>query len=252
MSENPINHDALIALLHATLHPDVFFYSTNEVRDNVNFGTSRSIIVSSDAAKAIELRDGVTIHCCTPDKFFATYEISGLTGGRAIDFSVIDGQHLFEHVLRQFINLERSSHPGSVIAIPNVFPQTLKMAQREPQDDGWAGDVYGMILALRTHRPDLTLMAVDVGSTGMLLVTSLDPRNRVLDECFESIVEQHKRIDYADLHGHHESMLGKMPYSGAVLDFLVANLDRSRADMKMDCVRNFLSEDARVHFGTRA
>jgi len=126
------------------------------------------------------------------------------------------------------------------------------MAQRDAQDDGWAGDVYGIILALRTHRPDLTLMAIDEGSTGMLLVTSLDPRNRVLDECFDSIVDQHKQIDYACLHNHHESLLGKMPYSGAVLDFLTASLERSRADEKMDRVRAFLSEDPRVYFGTRA
>lgn len=252
MSENPKNYDELIALLHDALHPDVFFYSTNEARDNVNVGASRSIVVSADAIKAVELRNGVTFHCCTPDKFFATYEISGLTGGRAIDFSVIDGQHLFEHVLRQFINLERFCHHGSVIAIPNVFPQTLTIEQRDPQDDGWADDVYGIILALRTHRPDLTLMAVDVGSKGMLLVTSLDPQDRILAARFENIVEKHKRLDYTNLHAHHEKMLGKMPYSGALLDFLAANLERSRAEKKMDRVKSFLSEDVRVHFGTRA
>ena len=49
-----------------------------------------------------------TIYELTSDEFFARYDLSELLGG-PVELAFIDGLHLFEQVLRDFVNLERHS-----------------------------------------------------------------------------------------------------------------------------------------------
>src|SRR5207249_2239032 len=92
----------------------------------------------------------------TSDEFFARHDLGEILG-RPVDFAFIDGWHLFEFALRDFMNLERFCTDRPLIALHDCLPRPREIAAREktPQGIAWAGDVWKLILCLADFRPDL-------------------------------------------------------------------------------------------------
>lgn len=134
----------------------------------------------------------------TSDEFFAENVLGGL--GARLSFSFLDGMHLFEYLLRDFINTEANSLPEGVIALHDCCPYTVAMTTRDldnlPGGD-WTGDVWKMIPVLKEYRPDLKIQVLDAAPTGLVVVSGLDPRNRVLQDRYDEIVERFAGTDLA-------------------------------------------------------
>lgn len=116
----------------------------------------------------------------TSDRFFE--EVDASTAGLDLppyDLAFIDGMHLVEYCLRDFIGVERHARPdGRTVAVfDDVLPYSADIAGRTPLPGDWAGDCWKIYPILRNHRPDLDLILVDVAPTGALVVLSLDPGN---------------------------------------------------------------------------
>ncbi len=125
----------------------------------------------------------------TSDEFFASGSLSAL--GVRLGFSFLDGMHLAEYLLRDFINTEKHSHPGGVIALHDCCPYSYKMTTRDVGNapkDAWTGDVWKLIPILQEHRPDLTVTVLGCRPTGLVLISGLDPDNRTLESGYEAIV----------------------------------------------------------------
>lgn len=129
----------------------------------------------------------------TSDDFFANHDLSALLGG-PVDFAFIDGMHLVEFALRDFINLEAHAHPGTVVVIDDVVPDDIAWATRERKTQAWTGDVYRLIPLLRHYRPDLEIAVFEaqIGrfGKGLAVISGLDPDNRVLPESYEAIAAE--------------------------------------------------------------
>ena len=69
------------------------------------------------------------------------------------------------------------------------------MAARERGTVAWAGDVWKVVACLRAERPDLTVTTVDVGPTGVGVITGLGAGFADL----EGSIERHRDLDYAVL-----------------------------------------------------
>jgi hypothetical protein len=118
--------------------------------------------------------------------------------GNAVDISFLDGMHLCEFLLRDFINVERACHSGSVIAIHDCFPLEVGMADRkygspsvEPSRTGWwTGDVWRTALLIKRTRPDLQILSIDAKPTGLLLISGCDPKNEALSTNYEGFVKE--------------------------------------------------------------
>jgi predicted O-methyltransferase YrrM len=68
----------------------------------------------------------------TSDEYFSRPDPLALTGGQPFDLAFIDGLHLLEFALRDFINTERFSTPTSVIVFDDVLPRTVEEAAKAP------------------------------------------------------------------------------------------------------------------------
>lgn len=90
------------------------------------------------------------------------------------DLVFIDGMHLFEYVLRDFINVERYAGKNTVVVIDDIFPGHAAQAERERQTRAWTGDVWKLPALLEKYRPDLTIRKVDVFPTGLLVITGFN------------------------------------------------------------------------------
>jgi hypothetical protein len=131
----------------------------------------------------------------TSDDFFA----SGFLERNAIRLSVsfLDGMHLFEFLLRDFMNTEDHSREDGIILMHDCSPYDHAMTSRDysgRQGLPWTGDVWKIIPILKEYRPDLTVEVLDCASTGLVAVRGLSPGNRVLRDRYDSILR-----DYTDL-----------------------------------------------------
>lgn len=116
-------------------------------------------------------------------------------GGNVIDFAFIDGLHLFEFALRDFMNAERFTGPGSIIVLDDIYPRTVDEAARNRHTSDWTGDVYKIIDVLRRYRPDLIVLPMDTAPTGVLVVLGADSHSRTLASSYDSIVAEQVRPD---------------------------------------------------------
>ena len=105
-----------------------------------------------------------------------------------IDMAFIDGMHLFEFALRDFMNVERNARRNSIVVIDDIFPNHPDQAKRQRTTSAWTGDVWKLVDVLKRLRKDLLLLPLDTHPTGLLLVLGLDPKNRVLWERYNPVV----------------------------------------------------------------
>lgn len=110
------------------------------------------------------------------------------------DLCFIDGLHLFEFALRDFMNVERHAAPGAVVVIDDIFPNHPAQAERKRRTSVWTGDVWRLAETLRRYRPDLFLLSINCRRTGLLLVAGLDPSNERLPKNYESIVAEISKV----------------------------------------------------------
>ncbi|MFF3332359.1 class I SAM-dependent methyltransferase [Streptomyces sp. NPDC002888] len=183
------------------------------VNDGRSLKLSRVPSIAVDPAFKVtsELRCDVHLVKATSDDFFARANpLAHLEGGRhplrnlrrgrhplghwrrtTLDLSFIDGMHLFEYALRDFINVERHSGWGSVIVLDDMLPRSVDEAARDRHTTAWTGDVYKLTEILARHRPDLVTVLVDTQPTGQLVVFGADPRNTVLRDRYDEIVAEY-------------------------------------------------------------
>lgn len=135
----------------------------------------------------------------TSDDFFASGVLQSM--GARLSLSFIDGMHLMEYALRDFINVERNSVPGGVAMFHDCCPWNLEMTTRDLDNmpkGPWTGDVWKIIPILKARRPDLTVHVVDASPSGVVVVEGLDPNNASLSEAYDDILAEYRDLELAD------------------------------------------------------
>lgn len=129
------------------------------------------------------LRENHQLMEMTSEDFFETQDVASLV--QPLDLAYIDGLHLLEHALTDFMHVEQYAHPGSVIVIDDISPNHPAQASRRRVTRAWTGDVWKIRLVLAVVRPDLIQIPIDTYPTGSLLVLGADPTNRALWDGFD-------------------------------------------------------------------
>lgn len=187
-------HD-LLSLVHKRYQPRNYLEIGVDVGLGLARSTTRTIGIDPHFRIEAELACDLQLAKATSDDFFAKQDAIAWFAEGAIDFAFIDGLHIFEFVLRDFMNVERLSTPWSVVIFDDVFPRSVAEAARNRYTRSWAGDTYKILLVLERYRPDLTIIPVNTEPTGTLLVLGLDPTNTVLAEHYDEIVKEYATED---------------------------------------------------------
>lgn len=180
---------------HQWLNPAIYV--------EIGLGHGRSLALAGPDTKAIGIDpyQGVwerlhyvcphgpaTLFPTTSDDFFANHDLRHVMDRETFDLGFIDGLHLFEQVLKDFINLERYARKDSVILIHDCLPIAPIVAERNRCTGFWTGDVWRIIPCLKTFRPDLKIMTIPTKPSGLGVVTNLDTNSTVLSDNYEEIV----------------------------------------------------------------
>ena len=213
-----MNRHEFLHQLHATYRPRN--YLEIGVNDGRSLALSRVPSVAVDPAFKVTSELACDLHLvrATSDAFFKRKNpLIHLAGGRnpirkiarrdpaliftkpTLELSFIDGMHLFEFALRDFINVEKHSAWSSVIVFDDMLPRDVDEAARDRHTRFWAGDVYKMVEVLKRYRPDLLAVPVDTHPTGLLVVFGADPTSTVLVDRYDEILAEFVSPDPQDV-----------------------------------------------------
>lgn len=178
----------LLEQLHARLQPRT--YLEVGVNDGASLALSRTRSIGVDPAFAVvkELECDVQLVRATSDDFFDRPEPLRHFGDLPVDLAFIDGMHLSDFALRDFMNVEPLMAATGVVVLDDVLPRNALEASRDRRTSAWTGDVYKAVEVLQRRRPDLVVLLVNTAPTGTAVVVSLDPTSRVLRETYQSEV----------------------------------------------------------------
>jgi hypothetical protein len=185
--------------VHRTLEPPT--YLEIGIRFGASLALSRAASVGIDPA--YELRNepppGAALFRETSDDYFERADPLEPLGGITPALAFIDGMHLIEYALRDFVNVERHADWSSVVVFDDILPRDYDEAARERTTKAWAGDVFKIVGILARYRPDLVCLQIDTEPTGVMLVLGLNPEDRTLADNLDAILEEAVTADPQDL-----------------------------------------------------
>jgi len=209
----------LLAAFHRTFQPSTYLEIGTHTGSSLKLASCTSIAidpafqVNSDiiGAKPIMMTFQMT-----SDTFFRDHDVNALmpTG---VDLAFLDGLHLFEALLRDFINVEAHTNWRSVIVLHDCLPPNIEIAERDyrphlRKDDlwriYWTGDVWKLVPVLRKYRPDLQLTFFDAPPSGLVMVTGLDRMNTTLRKQYRVIQDEYRgqELDEASYRAYYDSL----------------------------------------------
>jgi hypothetical protein len=189
-----VKRHELLSALHQLVRPQN--YLEIGVRKGVSLALSRARTIAIDPFFEIDNEILCDLHLArtTSDEFFARPAPLAHFAEPVIDLAFIDGMHLAEYAMRDVINVERYCHAGSVIVIDDMLPRSVEEAGRTRQGaarhGAWAGDVYKIVDAFKSLRPDLICLQVDTRPTGTVVLLTPDRTSTVLADAYDRLVEE--------------------------------------------------------------
>jgi hypothetical protein len=203
------DHYQWLRRLHAAIKPAVYL--------EIGVGNGASLALAQPPTCAIGVDPTPAVHgklatethvfAETSDQFFAARRWESLLAGRTVELGFIDGQHLFEQALRDFMNLERYCGPRSVLLLHDTLPLDEQTQARTRTTQFYTGDVWKAVLCLKHYRPDLEVFTIAVPPSGLTVILKPDSASRVLSERFDEAVARFIDLPYAEVESHVDVLL---------------------------------------------
>jgi hypothetical protein len=147
----------------------------------------------------------------TSDDFFASGKLMGILAGRSLNLAFIDGLHVYEQSLRDFINVERFCGPRSVVLFHDTLPLDEPTQRPARQKGFYTGDIWKTVLCLKHFRPELEIITIAAPWSGLTMVTGLDPLSNVLSENYAAAVSRFVDMPYEAIENEIPTALNVFP-----------------------------------------
>ncbi|WP_211369589.1 methyltransferase domain-containing protein [Pseudoxanthomonas yeongjuensis] len=185
-----VHYLEIMGKLHETLQPALYLEIGVRRGRSLALAQGPAIGVDPEPDLAdVQLPPATRLFTMASDDFFRDIAAQEMTARP--DLAFIDGMHLFEYALRDFMHIERLATPGTLVVIDDIYPSHPAQAERNRRTRVWTGDIWKLQKCLTDSRPDLVLLSLDTAPTGLLLVAGLDPGNRVLWDRYNPIVRKY-------------------------------------------------------------
>ena len=191
------NYYKVLRQMHVAFKPELYFEIGTNRGKSLEHASCASIAVDPEFKLRREImgkKPSLLMFSETSDDFFDHAEHS--FNGKKVDLAFLDGMHLFEYLLRDFMNIEPYVAHGARVILHDCLPHTQNMAERDRSKTktwAWTGDVWKLVPILREYRPDLKITLLDAAPTGLVMIEDMDPSSTVLKDNYDKIV-----ADYMD------------------------------------------------------
>jgi Methyltransferase domain len=170
-----------------------------------------AIGVDPDPQVEVLFETETSVFKSSSDKFFLGDQLRTVLGQMHLKLAFIDGLHVFEQSLRDFMNIERFCGKDSVVLFHDAIPVNEITQNPDRQTDFYTGDVWKTVLCLKSFRQDLDVFTIATPLTGLTVVLGLDSNSRVLEERYDEAVRRFGAAAYSELQGREKETLSMVP-----------------------------------------
>jgi len=194
-------YDSWLRRLYSLLEPETLIEIGVAEGNSLAMAPPRTLAIGVDPDPKIVRALGPSTHVFaeTSDAFFGRRGPDALLAGRPLGVGFIDGLHLFEQALRDFINLESYCGAGSIILLHDTIPLNEATQSRVRTTIFHTGDVWKAALCLKHYRPELDVFTVATPPSGLTVVTGMNPGSRVLAERYREAVDRFIDLPYSEI-----------------------------------------------------
>jgi hypothetical protein len=165
-----VNRHLFLQQLHHLVQPRTYVETGVDKGQSMTHSRVPSIGIDPAFSVNRELKADVYLARTTSDELFARPEPLAHLPEPVIDMAFIDGMHLAEYAMRDYLAIERFTRPTSVVVFDDMLPRNVDEAARRRHTGEWTGDVFKAAQALREQRPELIIIEVDTKPTGVVVV----------------------------------------------------------------------------------
>ncbi len=200
------------------------------VADGRSLATVRSptVAIGVDPAPSamVPLSADAHIFRETSDEFFDARHLDQLLGG-PLGVAFIDGDHLYEQALKDFVNVERHCGPRSLVIFHDTIPLDEATQSRGRETAFHSGDVWKVVLCLKHFRPELDVVTIATPWTGLTLVSGFAGGDSGFADRYDEAVAGFIDMPYSALGDDPWIELGVIPNDWTVVR---PRLERLRRD----------------------
>ena len=194
IKKGTVHYYKILEKMQNKLNPELYLEIGVRNGESLSLSKGKAIAVDPYPDIKIELDENKKLFEMNSDEFFE-YEARTELQSHNLDLAFIDGMHLFEYALRDFINIEQYSNPNTVIVVDDVLPNHILQSSRIRKTQVWTGDVWKLPQCLKTYRKDLVITLLDTSPTGLLVIKGLDRNNKKLKEAYNPIVRKYQHME---------------------------------------------------------
>ncbi len=187
-----------LARFHQWLQPATYLEIGVQTGQTLTLAQPPTVAVGVDPDPMLQfpLSNTTQMFNLESDVFFEQHNLAEVMGQAKVDLAFIDGLHVFDQVLRDFMNVERFSHPGTVVVLHDVRPLDNISSDPDSHSNFNSGDAWKVMAALRRFRPDLTCFTIPTAPTGLGVITNLDSKNTILKERYNEVITAYQNKNY--------------------------------------------------------
>jgi Methyltransferase domain len=171
------NYYEVLRWLHEDLKPDSYLEIGVGGGHSLKLAAPPTIALGIDPFPEVDDRWTTATHVAPmrSSEFFAKHTLKEFFGADHFSLAFVDGCHRFQPTINDIFNLEIYAQPESVIAVHDTIPLDQKTAARNRHARFYTGDVWKVVPFLKQSRPDLELITVRTGPSGLTLIRRLNP-----------------------------------------------------------------------------
>lgn len=194
-----LNYLRVLRQLHLRIKPEWYLEIGTFKGDSLELSRARTVAIDPQFKVRSNVLRGKPQCIFLQDTSDAAFS-SGVLDALKVrfDLAFLDGLHLYEYLLRDFMNAERYASPGAVCLMHDCLPPDTNMTVRDRSEcrtPEWTGDVWKLLPILREYRPDLEVTALDAAPTGLVAVRNMDPTSTVLWDKYDEIRARFDDVD---------------------------------------------------------
>jgi len=190
-----------ISRFHNFLRPESYVEIGVFMGNSLRLVNSQTKAIGIDPSPSEGIESHAKLYKMSSNEFFESYDLLEELCTPRLALAFIDGLHIFEQALMDFINIERYGDRETIVLIHDCLPITRLVASRKRSTYFWCGDVWKVVVTLLEHRADLRNFVIPAPPSGLAVITNLDPNSTVLSERYDSILTEYqdKELDYDSL-----------------------------------------------------
>jgi tetratricopeptide (TPR) repeat protein len=195
-----VHYIEILKNLHLFLEPATYVEIGVQRGESFKLANSSTISIGIDPQPQLtyQIPDSSKVFSLTSDEFFQNYNLLKELKGHRIDFAFVDGLHLFEQALKDFINIEKYSKKNTVVCFHDTLPLDEITSRRKRVTRFWSGDVWKIVPILKQYRPNLDIFTIPTKPTGLTIIGHLNPDSQVLSKNYDEIVDQYMKQQWLD------------------------------------------------------